>query len=300
MIDLNKELAAFIDSEDLHLDGISESIKLTSVNQIDLGELIYELGLTKNHANRINAGWRAWLKSAELKQNEINDLKAKLAKYENPLHYFSNDGENFEIHETLEKAKEEAQSGIDFYQDLLSGDGHDIYGDGNFNQISYGIVLADSGYTQVDTVSEKHHEGDEYKQFEIGAEILHVHLNEFVKTDSKLVLNSPARIGGTIFREGIAWETVINCAKRHYQQQQEHKDDKPIIHPSDALKLLSGDYVLIPKQCPDPDFADSLFSYLRQYSYEPDDSSENSIALMDIDAEKVWQLVVETKADVEG
>lgn len=60
-------------------------------------------------------------------------------------------------------------------------------------------------------------------------------------------LNKPARIGGTVFREGVAWRTVIECAQRHYDYAQRDTQPTPLISPSDAIKLASGELVLVPK-----------------------------------------------------
>lgn len=69
---------------------------------------------------------------------------------------------------------------------------------------------------------------------------------EALKAQQKL--NKPARIGGTVFREGVAWETVIECAQRHYDYGQCDTQPTPLISPSDAIKLASGELVLVPKE----------------------------------------------------
>lgn len=61
-------------------------------------------------------------------------------------------------------------------------------------------------------------------------------------------LNKPARVGGTVFREGVAWKTVIECAQRHYDYGQRDTQPTPLISPSDAIKLASGELVLVPKE----------------------------------------------------
>lgn len=74
-------------------------------------------------------------------------------------------------------------------------------------------------------------------------------------------LNKPARIGGTVFRKGVAWETVIECAQRHYDYGQRDTQPTPLISPSDAIKLASGELVLVPK---DPTFQMKQAAY-KQY-----------------------------------
>ncbi|WP_288378648.1 hypothetical protein [uncultured Acinetobacter sp.] len=69
---------------------------------------------------------------------------------------------------------------------------------------------------------------------------------EALKAQQKL--NKPARIGGTVFRKGVAWETVIECAQRHYDYGQRDTQSTPLISPSDAIKLASGELVLVPKE----------------------------------------------------
>lgn len=91
--------------------------------------------------------------------------------------------------------------------------------------------------------------GQESKQAEI----------ESLKAQQKL--NKPARIGGTVFREGVTWETVIECAQRHYDFGQRDTQPTPLISLSDAIKLASGELVLVPK---DPTFQMKQAAY-KQY-----------------------------------
>lgn len=68
---------------------------------------------------------------------------------------------------------------------------------------------------------------------------------DLLKAQQKL--NKPARVGGAVFREGVAWKTVIECAQRHYDYGQRDTQPTPLISPSDAIKLASGELVLVPK-----------------------------------------------------
>lgn len=61
-------------------------------------------------------------------------------------------------------------------------------------------------------------------------------------------LDKPARVGGAVFREGVAWETIIECAQRHYDYGQRDTQPTPLISPSDAIKLAAGELVLVPKE----------------------------------------------------
>lgn len=60
------------------------------------------------------------------------------------------------------------------------------------------------------------------------------------------VLDAPARVGGGVFRKGVKWKTVIESAQRLYEHS---KDEiKPIVSPSDLLKIASGELVLVPRK----------------------------------------------------
>ncbi|MDP7847048.1 hypothetical protein [Acinetobacter pittii] len=54
---------------------------------------------------------------------------------------------------------------------------------------------------------------------------------------------------------------------------------------------VTNNHVVIPKECPDPIFADSLFNYLRSKSYTEEKGFEY-IYLSDIDETEVWNFVV--------
>jgi len=56
-------------------------------------------------------------------------------------------------------------------------------------------------------------------------------------------------------------------------------------------KIESGEYVLISKQCPDPEFADALFDLLDQHAFG-EVGQDKFISYSDIDEEKVYALVV--------
>ncbi|HFF2644365.1 hypothetical protein JRZ80_11200 [Acinetobacter nosocomialis] len=50
-------------------------------------------------------------------------------------------------------------------------------------------------------------------------------------------------------------------------------------------------HVVIPRECPNPNFADSLFNYLRSKSYTEEKGFEY-IYLSDIDETEIWNFVV--------
>ncbi|TPT06532.1 hypothetical protein FJU75_14435 [Acinetobacter baumannii] len=54
---------------------------------------------------------------------------------------------------------------------------------------------------------------------------------------------------------------------------------------------VTNNHVVIPKECPDPIFADALFNYLRSKSYTEEKGFEY-IYLSDIDETEVWNFVV--------
>ena len=81
---------------------------------------------------------------------------------------------------------------------------------------------------------------------------LHSYVYEFANallkeaTPEGFVLDAPARVGGGVFCEGVKWKTVIESAQRLYEHS---KDEiKPIVSPSDLLKIASGELVLVPRK----------------------------------------------------
>ncbi len=95
----------------------------------------------------------------------------------NNLKYFSNDGENYEIHDTLSGAKHEAKCSIQHYEDMLADQQFDPTCDGNFAQVGYGVVLAKSGYSVVHVVTQEDINNEDYS-YEVGTQIMSLHLDE--------------------------------------------------------------------------------------------------------------------------
>lgn len=128
--------------------------------------------------DKLNLAWDMWVKRAEQANEEIDSLKAQLSKYENKR-FFSNDfnGGGFQYHDTLEDAKKEAEAGLDWYRDRVAG-GYHVEGDGEFNELCFGIVLASADYNIDDVVTKEHHMNDKWTQYEVGTEILSLDLYE--------------------------------------------------------------------------------------------------------------------------
>lgn len=64
------------------------------------------------------------------------------------------------------------------------------------------------------------------------------------KTPEHLVLDAPARVGGTVFRKGVSMLGVIAAAQRHYQYSLEEQP-QPIISPADMLRVAAGELILV-------------------------------------------------------
>lgn len=217
----------------------------------------------------------------------LEDLKEILLEHgviatNPPVSYFSHDGSNFEFHKTREAAIEAAESGIEHFQErLANGDGYDIYSDGEFHDVSYGIVLRSSHIAVDDTVTEKHHERDDYKQWPVGTDILRLGLNGLSEVvNPKLVLNAPARIGGTTFREGIAWETVINAAIRHYRNERNNEKSKPIVSPRQLMQIAMGDLILVPKTPSAACLSNMAMRYRHDFGLLDQDMQESCLITM--------------------
>ena len=91
--------------------------------------------------------------------------------------YFSHDGENYEIHNTLAEAKHEAECAIEHFSERLADQLCDPRSDGNFHDVGYGIVLGKSGYSVDHIVTKEDVENGEYG-YEAGTEIMSLFLVE--------------------------------------------------------------------------------------------------------------------------
>lgn len=136
----------------------------------------------------IQTHWEMWLESAKSKQAEIDELKAKLEKAQavpegfvlvktEKVKYFSHDGDNYEIHDTLAEAKHEAECAIEHFSERLADQLCDPRSDGNFQDVGYGVVLGQSSYSVDHIVTKEDVENGEYG-YEAGTEIMSLFLIE--------------------------------------------------------------------------------------------------------------------------
>lgn len=93
------------------------------------------------------------------------------------VQYFSHDGENYEIHNTLAEAKHEAECAIEHFSERLADQLCDPRSDGNFHNVGYGIVLGKSGYSVDHIVTKEDVKNGEYG-YEAGTEIMSLFLIE--------------------------------------------------------------------------------------------------------------------------
>lgn len=91
--------------------------------------------------------------------------------------YFSHDGENHEVHDTLTEAKHEAECAIESFRERLADQLCNPAEDGNFQQVGYGIVLAESGYAVDHIVTQEEVDNGEHR-YEVGTEIMSLFLIE--------------------------------------------------------------------------------------------------------------------------
>lgn len=100
--------------------------------------------------------------------------------------YYSHDGDNYQMHETLCQAKADALGAIEHYSDQLA-DGHfHPESNGNFQDISYGIVLGKSSYSLVSITTQQDIDNGECK-YPAGTEILELHLDEVAEIFGAMV-----------------------------------------------------------------------------------------------------------------
>lgn len=90
--------------------------------------------------------------------------------------YFSNNGESYEVHDTLDQAKREAECAIECFRERLADQQLDPECDGNFQQVGYGIVLAQSAYSRDHIVTQEDVDNGNYN-YDVGTEILSLHLD---------------------------------------------------------------------------------------------------------------------------
>lgn len=92
--------------------------------------------------------------------------------------FFSHDfnGDGFKYHNTLEEAKREANSNLDWYRDQVA-DGRHVNDMGEFNELSYGLVIGSAEHSVERVVTQDDIDKGESK-YEVGTEILSLYLSE--------------------------------------------------------------------------------------------------------------------------
>ena len=127
--------------------------------------------------------------------------------------FFSYDGfGNYSQHDNLLEAKREAELAIDCFADQLGDGSFHPDGDGNFQDVGYGVILGTSSYSVDHVVTQTDVDNGEYS-YPVGTEILSLSLVD-------LIHNQPQEPESNAFLSAVS---------------------------DVAMKLGSGDYVLVPK-----------------------------------------------------
>ena len=124
--------------------------------------------------DKLNLAWGAWQAS---KAQAVPEGFVLVPVGHNK--FFSHDfnGDGFQYHDTLQEAKNAAKADLDIYRDRVA-DGNHIAEMGEFNELSYGIVLGQAEWSVDCVVSADDHKNGEYTQYDIGTEILSLYLSE--------------------------------------------------------------------------------------------------------------------------
>lgn len=113
----------------------------------------------------------------------LDQLKDCILVNKEGAKYFSNDGENYEMHDSLEEAKHEAECAIEHFSERLADQQLDPYSDGNFHQVGFGIILAKSCFSVDHVVTQEDADNGEYS-YEVGTEIMTLSLESLLKEPS--------------------------------------------------------------------------------------------------------------------
>ena len=124
----------------------------------------------------LNMAWEMWSSAQHGAKAQAVPEGFVLVSTKN-IKYFSHDGENYEVHKTLAKAKQEAECAIEVYSERLADQLCNPLEDGNFQQVGYGIVLAESGYSVGHIVTQEDVDKGEYG-CDVGTEIMSLFLTE--------------------------------------------------------------------------------------------------------------------------
>ncbi len=132
--------------------------------------------LVRQIVGRVNDQWELW-QAAHFQVPEGYILVPKDRKY------FSHDfnGDGFTLHDTLEEAKKAAEADLDLWRDRVA-DGNHVADMGEYDELTYGVVLGQAAWSVDCVVSEKDHKDDEYTQYEVGTEILSLYLDDTPST----------------------------------------------------------------------------------------------------------------------
>ncbi|WP_298144326.1 hypothetical protein [uncultured Acinetobacter sp.] len=129
----------------------------------------------------LNMVWEMWQAAQEqMLQDLYQDRKNG---------FFSYDGcGNYMRHENLLEAKIEAESAVSYFEDQLGDGSFHPDGDGNFQDVGYGVILGTSSYSVDHVVTQDDVDNGEYS-YPVGTEILSLNLVDFVRDQP--ITNTP-------------------------------------------------------------------------------------------------------------
>ena len=151
------------------------------IKQDEFEDLVFKPEINAFHSNylssrfmdNINFGWSAWQAATAQAVPDGFVLVPKAG-----AQYFSHDfnGDGFKYHDTLDEAKKEAEGNLDWYRDQVA-DGRHVNDMGEFNELSYGLVIGSAEYSIDHVVTQDDIDKGEYS-YEVGTEILSLYLSE--------------------------------------------------------------------------------------------------------------------------
>ncbi|MHC5170059.1 hypothetical protein ACVIAJ_06820 [Acinetobacter johnsonii] len=151
------------------------------IKQDEFEDLVFKPEINAFHSNylssrfmdNINFGWSAWQAATTQAIPEGFVLVPKAG-----AQYFSHDfnGDGFKYHDTLDEAKKEAEASLDWYRNEVA-DGRHVNDMGEFNELSYGLVIGSAEYSIDHVVTQDDIDKGEYS-YEVGTEILSLYLSE--------------------------------------------------------------------------------------------------------------------------
>ena len=129
--------------------------------------------------HRVNTGWAMWKKAINFSRKQAQSVPdGFVLVLKASAQYFSHDfnGDGFKYHDTLDEAKKEAEANLDWYRDQVA-DGRHVNDMGEFNELSYGLVIGSAEYSIDHVVTQDDIDKGEYS-YEVGTEILSLYLSE--------------------------------------------------------------------------------------------------------------------------